>query len=156
MDKQAWFMQYSQLKQQLEDDRMSLSRLSASLTDTSAPEIRENPVQVSPDDEAPFARILTEIDRLKAKVQLEERLLAKLRAQIVVLISTLHPSRYDLMLARYISCLKWEDICKEKLLTKPTAMRWHREILDSLTLPDDAVNVRESLGTVDSLGYNPR
>ncbi len=148
MDKQAYLMQYGQLRQMIWDDRKAISRLMASMTDTSAPEIRDNPVQVSPDEEASFARLLEEIDRLEARVALEKKLLVTLKAQILVMIGSLPSSKYDLMLARYISCMKWTEIMEEKYLTKPTVLRWHREILSSLTLPDDAVNVEEELNNL--------
>lgn len=148
MDKQAYLMQYGQLKRMIGNDRKAISRLKASMTDTSAPEIRDNPVQVSPDEEASFARLLEEIDRLEARVKLEKKLLSTLRAQILVLIGSLPSDKYDLMVARYISCMKWTEIMEEKYLTKPTVLRWHREILDSLTLPEDAVNIAEELNNL--------
>ena len=148
MDKQAYLLQYRQLRQMIENDRKAISRLRAAMTDTSAPEVRNDSVQVSPDEEASFARLLEEIDFREARIRLEKSLIEKLRAQIISLISSLPSDKYDLMLARYISCLKWTDIMEDKYLTKPTALRWHREILDSLTLPDDAVNVAEELNNL--------
>ena len=148
MDKKDYLEQYSQLKQMIENDQKAISRLRASMTDISAPEIGDTPVQVSPDEEASFARLLEEIDRLEARVALEKKLLVTLKAQILVMISSLPPFKYDLMLARYISCMKWTEIIKEKYTTKPTVLRWLREILDSLTLPDDAINVAEELNNL--------
>ena len=91
--------------------------------------------------QASYVSILEKIEYLSAKIRKEEDLLWDLKAQMLQLFDILPPEKNDLMIARYISGMKWEDIFKEKCLTKPTALRWHREILARITLPYNAVDV---------------
>lgn len=141
MNTQSYLLQYPRLKSWLAEDRNALERLKASMTDTATSTVRADPVQISPRSEASYVRILEKIDYLSAKIRLEEDLLWDLKAQMLQMFDILPPQKNDLMIARYISGLKWEDIFNEKHLTKPTALRWHREILSQITLPQDAVNI---------------
>ena len=141
MNTQSYLLQYHRLKSWLAEDRNALERLKASMTDTVAPTVSKDPVQVSPRNEASYVRILEKIEYLSAKIRLEEDLLWDLKAQMLQMFDILPPQKNDLMIARYISGMKWEDIFGEKHLTKPTALRWHREILSQITLPRDAVNI---------------
>ena len=145
MDKQAYCSQYTVLRSWLEADRDNLQRARSALTDIPSPDVREDPVQVSRRNEASYVRLLEEVDRLTAKVRLEEDLLWRLKAEMLPLFSTLPPERASLMGARYISGYPWEIIMEEKNLSKSTALRWHRESLKQLVLPENAVNVAEEL-----------
>lgn len=145
MDKQSYCSQYTVLRSWLEADRDNLQRARSALTDIPSPDVREDPVQVSHRNEASYVRLLEEVDRLSAKVRLEEDLLWRLKAEMLPLFSTLPPERASLMGARYISGYPWEIIMEEKNLSKSTALRWHRESLKQLVLPEDAVNVAEEL-----------
>ena len=145
MDKQAYCSQYTVLRSWLEADRDNLQRARSALTDIPSPDVREDPVQVSRRNEASYVRLLEEVDRLTAKVRLEEDLLWRLKAEMLPLFSTLPPERASLMGARYISGYPWEIIMEEKNLSKSTALRWHRESLKQLVLPENAVNVTEEL-----------
>ncbi len=145
MDKQAYCSQYTVLRSWLEADRDNLQRARSALTDIPSPDVREDPVQVSHRNEASYVRLLEEVDRLTAKVRLEEDLLWRLKAEMLPLFSTLPPERASLMGARYISGYPWEIIMEEKNLSKSTALRWHRESLKQLVLPENAVNVAEEL-----------
>ena len=141
MNTQAYLLQYHRLKSWLAEDRNALERLKVSMTDTASPIVSEDPVQVSPRAEASYVRILEKIEYLSAKIRLEEDLLWDLKAQMLQVFDMLSPQKNDLMIARYISGMKWEDIFMEKHLTKPTALRWHREILAEIALPRNAVNI---------------
>ena len=145
MDKQAYCSQYTVLRSWLEADRDNLQRARSALTDIPSPDVREDPVQVSHRNEASYVRLLEEVDRLTAKVRLEEDLLWRLKAEMLPLFSTLPPERASLMGARYISGYPWEIIMEEKNLSKSTALRWHRESLKQLVLPENAVNVADEL-----------
>lgn len=145
MDKQAYCSQYTVLRSWLEADRDNLQRARSALTDIPSPDVREDPVQVSHRNEASYVRLLEEVDRLSAKVRLEEDLLWRLKAEMLPLFSALPPERASLMGARYISGYPWEIIMEEKNLSKSTALRWHRESLKQLVLPENAVNVAEEL-----------
>ena len=133
------------LRSWLEADRDNLQRARSALTDIPSSDVREDPVQVSHRNEASYVRLLEEVDRLTAKVRLEEDLLWRLKAEMLPLFSTLPPERASLMGARYISGYPWEIIMEEKNLSKSTALRWHRESLKQLVLPENAVNVAEEL-----------
>ena len=150
MDKKTYFAQYGHLKSWLSNDEHVLESLQASMTDAHAPEIRDDPVQLSPTADAPYVIILEKIERLKAKILLEKDLLWRLKAEMIQLFASLPPERYDLMVSRYIACLKWDQIYEEKHLSKSAALCWHRESLRSLFLPENAVDIYTELAGLDS------
>lgn len=151
MDKKTYFAQYSQLKSWLINDEHVLESLQTSMTDARASEIRDDPVQFSHTGDAPYVIILEKIERLKAKILLEKDLLWRLKAEMIQLFASLTPERYDLMVSRYIACLKWDQIYEEKHLSKSAALCWHRESLRSLVLPENAVDIYTELAGMNSV-----
>lgn len=49
------------------------------------------------------------------------------------------------MVMRYIACMKWDDIFLELHASKPAVMKWHRDTVASLILPENPLNVEKEL-----------
>ena len=137
--------QYGWLTLQLKDDRDFWEKLKAAMADPHAPEIREDSVRVSPAGEAPYVRDVEMLEQLAQKIRLEEELLSRLKAEMIKLFTSLPSRKRNFLLFRYISGMKWEEICLDLDIARPTAMLWHRECLAGIVLPENAVDVAAEL-----------
>ncbi|MBR0514761.1 MAG: hypothetical protein IJK06_11010 [Clostridia bacterium] len=151
MTAESYFSQYRCLQSWLESDRQTLKALRASIGDVHAPEIHTDRVQVSPCGSAPYIRTLEILEHLEHKVDLEQQLLDKLKAQMVTLASSLDPQEQQLLILRYIACQKWEAIIDSLFASRATVFRWHKEIMARITLPEDAIDIRKELSQPDAL-----
>ena len=141
MTKQDYLSQFGHLQSWIRNDRDSLKIMQAAIADIHMPEIHPDHVQVSPSGEAPYARTLESIEKLKARVAFEDELLLRLRAEILEITEVLDPLEKNLILNRYICCRPWDRIISDSRMNRATIFRWHKQALENLVLPENAIDI---------------
>ena len=124
-----------------------LKLLRESVDRVAALRVREAAVQGSPSGEAPFVRALRQIWDLQEAIDRDIELLVRLDRQIDRVIGTLLSPDYRILLRyRYLSRKTWRQIADRMHVDPSTAKRWHTKAVSLLTLPDDAIWLREETG----------
>ena len=61
----------------------------------------------------------------------------KIQTEILIAIEDLTNEDYKtLLILRYLQDLKWIMLCAKLSIVKTTAMRWHREVLKEIHIPE--------------------
>ncbi len=100
-------------------------------------------VSVSPSGDAPYVRALHRIWDMQEAVDRELRTMIRLEQQIGQVIGTLLSGDYRMLLRyRYLNRKTWEQIADLMHIDPSTAKRWHAKAVAMLTLPEDAICIR--------------
>ena len=110
-----------------------------------AARMKEVAVMQPPSGEAPYVRTLQQIWETEETVERELQQMIRLEQQINRVIDSLLSGNYRMVLRyRYLDRKTWEQIADLLYIDPSTAKRWHKKAIDLLTLPDDAINLRET------------
>lgn len=121
-----------------------LESLRARADGISALRIREAAVKTSAGD-APYVRALQGIWELEETIDRELRLLIRLDGQMTRVINgLLNPDYRMLIRYRYMNRKTWEQIADLMHIDPRTARRWHAKAVSLITLPEDAICIRET------------
>ena len=102
-------------------------------------------VQQSPDGDAPYVRAMQRIWDMEESIDRKLLLLVRLDRQIGEVIGTLISGDYRMLLRyRYLGRKSWEQIADLMHIDASTAKRWHAKAIALLTLPEDAIFIREA------------
>ena len=122
-----------------------LKELRASADSVGAARVSDAKVQQSPSGEAPYVRALQRIWEMQETVERELQLMIRLEQQIALVIGGLVSGDYRMVLQyRYINRKTWEQIAELMHIDRSTVKRWHTKAVGILTLPDDAIFIREA------------
>ena len=145
MTVENYLSQYGTLKSWLSSDQVSLKVLRSSMADIHAPDIASDSVQVSPSAEASYVAIMEKQESLEDKIRFEEDLLLRLKAEILRMMDPLDSDEYELLMLRYIRGLKWDLIFSHLHACRAAVFRWHQNLMKRLTLPENAIDIREEI-----------
>ncbi|MCD8211792.1 MAG: DUF1492 domain-containing protein [Oscillospiraceae bacterium] len=96
----------------------------------------------SPSGEAPFVSRIERVMELEESIDRETDRLVDLRRQIRQVISGLNDPDEQLVLEyRYIHGFTWEQIGDTLNAASRTVRRWHRNALEHVILPEDAIRI---------------
>ena len=86
------------------------------------------------------------LDDLKAKLEDEINLLIRLNEEVHDVINTV-PSIKEQLVLRYRHCCHytWEVIGDKLSVSDRTVRRWHKEAISHITIPENAMNIEETL-----------
>ena len=98
----------------------------------------------TPSGEAPYVRALRRIWEMQETIDRELELMIRLDQQIGQVIGTLISGDYRMLLRyRYLCRKTWEQIADLMHIDRSTVKRWHAKAIRLLTLPDDAICIRD-------------
>lgn len=87
--------------------------------------------------EAPFTKMVHKVLELEEKVDKLKEQRDALQAEITAVIEKLSNEDYKaLLILRYLQDLDWGVVCAKLSIAKTTAMRWHREALKDINIPE--------------------
>ena len=122
-----------------------LKRLRESADGISAVRADGEKVKQSPSGDAPYVRALQRIWELQEAIGEQLQLLIRLDLQIGQVIGTLLNADYRMTLCyRYLDRKTWDQIADLMHIDPSTAKRWHAKAVCLLTLPEDAICLREA------------
>ena len=102
-------------------------------------------VAATPSGEAPYVRALHRIWEMQEAIDRELQLMIRLDRQIGQVIGSLLNVDYRmLLLYRYINRKTWDQIAELMHVDQSTVKRWHAKAIGMLTLPEDAISLREA------------
>lgn len=136
--KQAYLLD-KRIQHYLED----IKRLRLMATSVSSPRYDIDRVQTSKNTEAPFVKSLNKIMDLEAKINEKLILFIRLKEQILDMISKLESVDEQLLLTyRYLNNMTWDEIAKELHASRATVLRWHRNALVKLKMPENPIDIK--------------
>lgn len=87
--------------------------------------------------EAPFTKMVHKVLELEEKVDKLKEQCEKLQTEIMGAIENLANEDYkSLLILRYLQDLEWGLICEKLCISKRTVMRWHKDALDEIKVPE--------------------
>ena len=108
--------------------------------------MREVRVQQSPGEEPPYVRALHRVWAMQETIDRELQQVILLDRQMSRTIDGLVSGDYRMLLRyRYMKGKTWEQIADLMHIDPSTARRWHRKAMDMLTVPEDAICIRDAL-----------
>lgn len=111
-------------------------RLSSSLTSPSF----GGAVQTSGKGDASFVRGIEKMVGLEEQINSDIDQLVALRKQILKAIKGIGGNReYIILYDRYISGSSWNAIARRLHASRRTVIRWHDDIIEHFTVPEDAI-----------------
>ena len=141
MTAKEFLSQAYRLDQRINSDIAEITRLREMACSISSPSW-EDKVQTSRNTDAPFVRCLEKIMDLEQKVNDEIDTLIDLKRQIRVTIESVPNTDGQLDLRyRYIHNCTWEQIGNELNADARTIRRWHKDALQKVKIPPDAIGV---------------
>lgn len=106
----------------------------------SAPQLKEDRVQTSRSNDAPFVRALEKMWALEEKINAEIDRLVDLKQQIREVIGNVDSPEEQLVLrCRYIHNMTWEQIGMEIYADERTARRCHDRAISHATMPENPI-----------------
>lgn len=97
----------------------------------------EERVSKSRSTDAPFTKMVHKVIELEEKVEALKEKRDQLQSEIMAVIETLDDEDYkSLLILRYLQDLEWGMVCAKLSIAKTTAMRWHREAIRKIQVPE--------------------
>ena len=116
-------------------------------TSVSSPQWKEDVVQTSKSEDAPFLRTLEKMWELEEQITAEIDLYVDQKAQIhTVLHQVSNPDHQMVLRYRYIHNYCWERIGEEVLADCRTVIRWHDGAISQLKVPENPIVIDGSMG----------
>ena len=108
-----------------------------------SPQINADKVQISPDGDPAYVKIMMRISELEEHIDQEIDMLVDLRNQIDETIKTVDNEKYQmLLLYRYIENRTWENIGDQLGIDRSTVKRWHQAALQSVVMPENPISMK--------------
>lgn len=140
-----YLSQGRRLNEMIQFQTEKLKELRACADSVGAVRMKDVKVMQSPGDEAPYVRALHRIWEMQETVDRELQLMVLLDRQIDRVIGGLISGDYRMVLRyRYLNRKTWEQIADLMHIDKSTVKRWHTKAVGMLTLPDDAISLRNT------------
>ena len=137
---QAYWLEH--MIQCREEDINQLREMSIGI---SAVQYAENLYQ-SENTNARFVRLLHKIDEYKLRLLDELELLVKLKNQISEAIKTVPSLRGQAVLqCRHVQSESWETIADRFAVSRSSVIRWYKEAVEEVVMPENPINVYEIL-----------
>ena len=87
--------------------------------------------------DAPFTKMVHKVLELEEKAERLKNQCENLQSEIMGVIEELANEDYkSLLILRYLQDLEWGLICEKLCISKRTAMRWHKDALDEIRIPE--------------------
>lgn len=87
--------------------------------------------------EAPFSRMIMKIVELEEKVARLKVQRDELQEEIMSVIEALDNVDYkSVLILRHLQEMEWDMICAKLCISRSTAVRWHREGLSKIRVPE--------------------
>lgn len=87
--------------------------------------------------DAPCTKMVHKVLELEEKVEKLKEQRDNLQAEITSVIEELSNEDYKaLLILRYLQDLEWGMVCAKLSIAKTTAMRWHREAISKIVVPE--------------------
>ena len=145
MEMKEYLSQGRRLNEMIQYHTERLKELRACADSVGAVRMADVKVACSPSGEAPYVRALNRIWEMQETVDRELQLLIRLDRQIGQVIGSLLNGDYRMLLCyRYLNRKTWEQIADLMHIDPSTAKRWHAKAVCMLTLPEDAICLREA------------
>ena len=94
-------------------------------------------VQVSPTNEASYAKIIAKIDNLVRVIHADIENLLDLKLEIRTVISNVNKNAHRLVLQlRYLNFYKWNKIAEVMNVSERTAIRIHDDAIEKVKIPE--------------------
>ena len=137
MTKEEYLSQAAVLGRQIAKLEMNIGFYREAACSTASSSNDEPRVSRTRSTEAPFTKMVHKVLELEEKVdKLKEQRVA-LQAEITAVIEKLSNEDYKaLLILRYLQDLDWGVVCAKLSIAKTTAMRWHREALKDINIPE--------------------
>ena len=132
------------LDQKINFNLRRLQEMKDGICSISAPQLKPDKVQTSPDGDAPFVKALLRVEELQEQITREIDLLVDLRRQIDEVIRSVSSNEYQLVLLyRYMEGRTWESIGSALGVGKTTVKRWHLEALSQVHMPENPIVIQK-------------
>ncbi len=120
-----------------------LEEMRADVCNIAAPAIGREKVKTSPSGDAPFVKALIRVEDMQQQINHEIDVLVDLKEQINSVIQQVDREEYRMLLVlKYREGMTSEQIGKMFNVTRSTITRWHREAIDQIKLPENAIITR--------------
>ena len=137
MTKEEYLSQAAVLGRQIAKLEMNIGFYREAACSTASSSNDEPRVSRSRSTDAPFTKMVHKVIELESKVAELKEKKDKLQAEILVVIEALDNEDYKaLLILRYLQDLEWGMVCAKLSIAKTTAMRWHREALKDINIPE--------------------
>ena len=139
MDPKEYLQQVQWLNLRINSQMKEREELMEMATSLSSPILGEK-VTSSPTGDAGFQKSLDKVWELDEKINEEIDLLVNLRMQVHRVIGHLKNYNYQLVLRYlYINGYSIDEIAEKMNMTRRTINRWHKDALEQIELPCDAI-----------------
>lgn len=139
MTKEEYLSQAAVLGRQIAKLEMNIGFYREAACSTASSLNDEPRVSKSRSLDAPFTKMVHKVLELEEKVEKLKEQRDKLQAEILVVIEALDNEDYKaLLILRYLQDLEWGIVCAKLSIAKTTAMRWHREAMKIINIPEGA------------------
>lgn len=140
MNAEIYLRQGYCLDQRIKYNLKKMAEMKKTASDISAPALRSDKVQSSPNGDAPFVKALERIEAMEERIRREVDLLVALMDQINEVIRHVDNEQYQLLLMyRYVENMTWDQICDNLNIGKTTAKRWKEKALEQIVLPENLI-----------------
>ena len=137
MTKEEYLSQAAVLGRQIAKLEMNIGFYREAACSTASSSNDEPRVSRTRSTEAPFTKMVHKVLELEEKVDKLKEQCEKLQTEIMGAIENLANEDYkSLLILRYLQDLEWGLICEKLCISKRTAMRWHKDALDEIRIPE--------------------
>ena len=137
MTKEEYLSQAAVLGRQIAKLEMNIGFYREAACSTASSSNDEPRVSRTRSTEAPFTKMVHKVLELEEKVDKLKEQRDALQAEITAVIEKLSNEDYKaLWILRYLQDLDWGVVCAKLSIAKTTAMRWHREALKDINIPE--------------------
>lgn len=137
MTKEEYLSQAAVLGRQIAKLELNIGFYGEAACSTASSSNDEPRVSRSRSTDAPFTKMVHKVLELEEKVEKLKEQRDNLQAEITSVIEELSNEDYKaLLILRYLQDLEWGMVCAKLSIAKTTAMRWHREAISKIVVPE--------------------
>ena len=138
----TYLKQAYRLDKRINSHIKELEELKLMVSSIGSPILKEDVVQTSRNDDAPYVSALTRLCEMEERIDTEIDTYVDLKAQIhTVLKQVENPDQLMVLRYRYIHNYTWEQIAEELFADRRTVIRWHDAALKQLSLPEKPIMI---------------